>query len=121
MRRLRRTSEIQRALRAGLRVHLPWAVLYARRRGADEDGPGARVGVIAGRRFSGAVARNRARRRLREACRAALAAGETRGDWDIVLVARSQVNDTSYRALLSEVTAGLRESGVLPEKAVLSL
>ena len=37
--------------------------------------PGARVGVAAARRISGAVARNRAKRRVREAVRVTLHAG----------------------------------------------
>lgn len=67
----------------------------------------ARVGVTASRRVGGAVARNRARRRLREAARLRLLAADSptavRGKIDIVLIARAPVLRVPFAALADEV------------------
>ncbi len=62
-----------------------------------------RVGVTAGRRLGGAVARNRAKRRLREAFRRLKSRLCARGD--IVLVARSQAGTAPFSKLVAEMEA----------------
>lgn len=57
------------------------------------EGPETRIGVTVSRQFKSAVDRNRARRRLREAARATLLAGDSGGAqrgirYDVVLIAR---------------------------------
>lgn len=69
-----------KAARAGA----PAFSLQARARG--DDGP-LRVGFTASRKVGNAVARNRAKRRLRAAARAVIAV-EGRPGWDYVLVGR---------------------------------
>jgi ribonuclease P protein component len=77
--------------------------LQARRRAAGEsDGP-ARVGFTASKKVGNAVARNRAKRRLRAAARAALAL-EARPGWDYVLVGRQ---DATARLPFARLTADL--------------
>jgi len=94
----------------------PWVVLQARRRRPEEaTHTGPRLAVIAGRQFQNAVARNRARRLLRETCRTAL--GENQGPWDLVLIARVDVLSVPFPERLSVLTSLLRQAGVLSEEA----
>ena len=70
------------------RAHSPAFLLQARRRNpAEMAGDGIRVGFTASKKVGNAVARNRAKRRLRALARAVIA-GEGYCGWDYVLVAR---------------------------------
>ncbi len=69
-----------------------------------------RVGITAGRRLGGAVVRNRAKRRLREALRRLEGRLSARGD--VVLVARPPAGTVRFSALVSEMEA-LCEAGSL--------
>jgi ribonuclease P protein component len=78
---------------------------------ARQDGS-TRVGVSASRKLRGSVARNRARRRLREAARAVLLAPDSalakRGiGYDVVLIARPAAIEVSFPSLEAEVRAVL--------------
>jgi len=64
--------------------------LQARQRG--DDGP-ARVGFTCSKKVGNAVARNRAKRRLREIARLILT-NEGRAGWDYVLVGRAEITAT---------------------------
>jgi ribonuclease P protein component len=78
-----------------------------------------RLAVSAGRGFATAVARNRARRILREACRLAL---RDRGvAWDLILVARPEVLELPYGDRLNMITDLLQQAGVLGGKAASSV
>lgn len=80
--RLRGSLDIRRVLRHGRWRPAHTAVVHVRERdGATER---ARVAVIASRKVGGAVARNRAKRLLRETARAT----SWRAGIDVVLVAR---------------------------------
>ena len=78
-----------RAARAG-RAPMPGFLLQARKRRADE--PAApeliRVGYTCSKKVGNAVARNRAKRRLREIARAVLPL-EGHPGWDYVLIGRA--------------------------------
>ena len=69
--------------------------------------PGARVGVAAARRISGAVARNRAKRRVREAVRVTLPAGlggrEMGTPYDVVVIARPAALTAPLEVITAEV------------------
>lgn len=111
---LRRRKDIERAFQEGARAHSRWAVLHARRRGDDELVPPVpRLVVVAGRRFAGAVARNRARRLLRETARVVL--GRRRAPWDLVLVARTEVLASSFRERFAVLGELLDKAGVPAE------
>ncbi|MGE0740956.1 MAG: ribonuclease P protein component [Hyphomonadaceae bacterium] len=86
-------------VRHGARVGRQTVLIEARRRA--EDGP-VRLGFTASRRVGGAVERNRAKRRLREAARQLLPDLGLPGV-DYVLVARQQTPAADWAALLDDI------------------
>lgn len=117
LQRLRRKTDLDRLFREGRRFHSPWAVLQVRPRTPQEGlPPGPRLAVIAGRSFRTAVARNRARRLLRETCRVIL--GDAQGQWDLILIARPEVLGIPLSERVRVLSHLLTEAGVLGEKAV---
>jgi ribonuclease P protein component len=104
--RLRRSRDITRVLKAGSRAQSRRMVLYV------APGTGAsRAAWVAGRRVGGAVARNRARRLLREAWRR-LASGVPAG-YEFVLVARGPFGQAKATEVVEEVEGLLRRAGVI--------
>ena len=71
-----------------------------------------RVGFVASRRVGGAVVRNRARRRMKEAWRS-LSPMAT-GGFDIVVSARQQLPGVDMNDLVTEMRDLLREAKVIP-------
>lgn len=119
MDRLRRKNDIQRALREGRRVHSSGVVLHALRRAADDSPPAAcRIALVAGRRFRNAVARNRAKRLLREASRPLLS--DSGAPWDLVFIARQQILALPAPKRTALVSDLLHRAGVLSEETVAS-
>jgi ribonuclease P protein component len=86
----------------------PGFTLQARRRTADEAEPEAiRVGYTCSRKVGNAVARNRAKRRLREIARAELPA-HGRPGWDYVLVGRAgETASRDFALMRRELRAAL--------------
>ena len=68
-------------------------MVQARRRQPDEPHKGIRVGFTCSKKVGNAVARNRAKRRLREVARALLPEHGKPG-WDYVLIGRPDVTAT---------------------------
>lgn len=93
---LRNRADFLRA-NHGKRQGMPGFLLQARKRQLDEADPTLiRVGFTCSKKVGNAVARNRAKRRLREIARAVLPI-EGRPGWDYVLIGRPSV--TGSRAI----------------------
>lgn len=108
LRVLRRRADFVAASKAA-RQGMPGVLLQARRRGAGEavDPRAIRIGFTASRKIGNAVARNRAKRRLRAVARQLLPALGRPG-WDYVLVARPGVTvDRPFDALCADVRSAL--------------
>ena len=105
--RLRRRADFLRAARARRRP-TPGFILQARRRSPEEGEPGTiRVGFTCSRKVGNAVARNRAKRRLREAARLVLPL-EGHPDWDYVLIGRRDETSTRpFDRLLHDLGSAL--------------
>ena len=91
-------------VRDGTRFAAPSLVLQARQRatGAAEDPHLARFGFTASKTLGGAVVRNRARRRLKEAVRLA-APSHAREGYDYVLIAREGTIQRPFTALIKDL------------------
>jgi len=114
LQRLHRERDIRRVFREGRRFHSQVAVLHSRRRADGEGIPaGPRLTVIAGKSFRTAVARNRARRTLREVSRVLLR--DVQQPYDILVVARPSALDQPYHARLQTLTDLFSQAGLLAE------
>ncbi|WP_371931262.1 ribonuclease P protein component [Nioella sp. MMSF_3534] len=107
---LTKRPDFLRAARAA-RAPAPAFLLQARRRREDEGvAPDlVRVGFTCSKKVGNAVARNRAKRRLREIARAILPL-EGRPGWDYVLIGKA--NDTAARPMedmLNDLQRALRK------------
>lgn len=100
---LKKRAEFLRAASAG-RTTAPAFLVQARQRPAHENalvGDGMRIGFTCSKKVGNAVARNRAKRRLREIARAILPAHGREG-WDYVLVGRPELTATRDFRLMQE-------------------
>ncbi len=106
--RLTKRAEFQRVAR-GRRVSVETFTLQSRRREEldKESALGARVGLTVTKRVGGAVERNRIRRRLKEALRAAQPL-EADADHDYVLMARREALGRGFVALIDDVRTAFR-------------
>jgi len=95
-------------VKAGKRFATPSLVLQARRRAAaeTETQPLARFGFTATKSLGGAVVRNRARRRLKEAVRLTGPAHATQG-YDYVLIARGGTVQRPFTELIKDLKRAL--------------
>jgi ribonuclease P protein component len=125
--RLKHRAEFLRVAGAGRKFVAPGLILQVLRRdpadaaasgGSAPPGEGAcggkRVGYTASRKVGIAVARNRARRRLRAAV-AEVMPGCAAPSHDYVLVARAATLKRPYAALVEDLKTALRRLGVFRE------
>ena len=104
------SANYRRALQHGERYSDHVLALRALRRAEDETADGVRVGVTVGKRFGGAVQRNRFRRWLRASVRAALRS--PRGAWDLVFIPRSGARTVTHDQLRASVSRLVGRAGV---------
>ena len=71
-----------------------------------------RLGFTATKKLGNAVARNRAKRRLREAARLMLGAGQAEG-FDLVLICREATGGRAWPTLLGDLRGALKQAGVV--------
>jgi ribonuclease P protein component len=83
----------------GRRVVTPAFMLQALRRPRGDGWEGILVGFTASKKVGGAVARNRAKRRLREVARRVLPL-HGRAGWDYVLIGRPEITGSRNFALM---------------------
>jgi ribonuclease P protein component len=96
--RISTRADFSRVYREGRRYPGELLVVYVR-----PTDVGRRVGVTAGRRLGGAVVRNRAKRRLREAFRRI--EPRLREHGDVVLVARGAAATAPFEDIMHEMEA----------------
>ena len=106
---LRKRADFLRAARAQ-RVPLPAFLLQARLRDPSEPSETAvRVGFTCSKKVGNAVARNRAKRRVREIARAVLPV-DGRPGWDYVLIGRADATaDHPFEAMKADLARALRK------------
>ena len=115
--RLKKRSEFLAVAAANRRFATPGLVLQARKLSTDAEVPASplRIGFTATKKIGNAVARNRARRRLRAAVHDILHHDDalTPHPADLVLVARKGTIDRPYVDLKSDLTVALERLGVV--------
>jgi ribonuclease P protein component len=110
---LKRRSDFVRAAGA-LRQGTPGFLLQARPRSPDEGARGIRVGFTCSRKVGNAVARNRAKRRLRAIARLVLPLAGRDG-WDYVLIGRPEATATHpFTALQDDLRRALARLHAAP-------
>lgn len=108
--RLRQQADFQRVRREGRSWAHPLAILWACRNDLDHS----RFGFSVGRAVGGAVVRNRAKRRLREAVRRDLE--RIAPGWDLVFVARAPIAEADFEAIALAVRELLGRAGLMDSK-----
>jgi ribonuclease P protein component len=106
--RLTSAADIRRTYSEGKKTSSPTVAAHVRRTGEERP---ARLGVSAARGIGGAVERNRAKRRLREAVRSLR--GSIAPGVDAVLVANRRTAEVRFQELVDSVQEVLRRAGAL--------
>jgi ribonuclease P protein component len=105
--KLKTRADFLRVAAGRVRAARPGLVLQAAPR-PDDGALALRVGFTASKRVGNAVARNRAKRRLRAAAASVLARHGRAGN-DYVLIARAGTGERPYAELLADLEGALRQ------------
>ena len=106
--RLKRRAEYQRAGK-GRRVGASGLTLQANPRPASDAAEGPRFGLTVTKKIGNSPARNRIRRRLREAM-AKVSPLDAKPDHDYVLMARREALSLGFDALVAEISGAIRRA-----------
>ena len=109
MKTIKSSAEITRLFKEGRRVNTPELSLIVLSTEEQHDQSG-RVAFIAGKKLGNAVWRNRAKRRMREACR--VVGGPFPG-YDVAFVARGKINDQPFEKLVLHLRGNMGKAGLL--------
>jgi ribonuclease P protein component len=104
---LRNRADIERVKKSGRRFQTPLFHLVS----SESIMPQARVGIVVGKRFGTAVARNRVKRIFRELARQVRP--ELEKGHDLLIFPRRKALGVPHRLLRENWTAALRHEGVL--------
>lgn len=105
--RLRRNSDFQRVRRFGETYASPIMVLAFLRNELEYS----RFGFIVNKRLGKAVQRNKVKRRMREASRLKLE--QIKPGFDVVLIARKQINQAAFIDILQTLDQLLKRANLL--------
>jgi ribonuclease P protein component len=109
--RLRANADFERLRREGRSVAHPLLVLLM----LPNNREISRFGFAVGRKIGKAARRNRVKRRMREAVRQRLARQEVAAGWDILLIARRPIAETSYQQVDEAIGLLLRRAKLIDE------
>lgn len=101
-RRVRRRGEYQQVFDRGTKIHGRYLTLVM----APSDASRPRLGIVASRKLGGAVARNRAKRLIREVFRRNTIPGPQ--GVDVVVIPRRELFDAAYISLEADFLAACR-------------
>jgi ribonuclease P protein component len=104
--KIRRAAAIGDVRRRGKRYGEGRVVVYVL-----PSGDGTKVGFVSSRTVGGAVARNRARRLMREAWRGL--APRVRSNYDVVAVARSEIRGAKMQDVMADLERALHAAGLI--------
>ena len=104
---LRRGADFQRVWDDGKSFSHPLVILRARANGMDSD----RFGFVAGKKIGKAVARNRAKRWMRESVRPRLPMIVP--GWDLILIARSGAAHSEFKEMDAAIENVLRRAALI--------
>lgn len=90
----------------GRRAHGRYLTVIA----APADSPRARLGIVASRKLGGAVARNRAKRLIRNVFRTSVASPGP--GWDLVVLPKAAILEAEPGGLIQDFQATLKRCGV---------
>ena len=105
---IKSSADITRLFKEGRRINTPELSLIVLRNEGQHDQQG-RVAFIAGKKLGRAVWRNRAKRRMREACRDV---GGPFPGYDAAFVARKKITESSYADIVEHIISNLEKSGL---------